>query len=155
MGYYGNMKILIHCNNGLQESISTRSLITEMYVQWAKNNGLEMKMERSTETSILFYLEGNHPQLLNENGTHRVVRISPFDEHKRRWTTFIGVVVTDDDTEPQPSESIIDNQVRTYAFLDEQSFINDYKGGNSLSGPDLLHEVVVNGKLELVWNKIA
>ncbi len=90
-----------------------------MYVNWAKNNGYEVELlDRAdneeagiTQATIAIRGESAFGYLKGEEGTHRLVRISPFNAEGKRQTSFAAV-----DVSPEVGDSsdveILDKDVR-------------------------------------------
>jgi peptide chain release factor 2 len=94
-----------------------------MYVRWAERDGYEVEIldrlegEEAGIKSVTFAVRGEYAYgyLNGENGVHRLVRISPFDQQKRRHTSFASVYVypeVDDDVEID----IVDKDLRIDTF---------------------------------------
>lgn len=72
-----------------------------MYNMWAPREGLKLEVTDEHRgdvagiQSITFRVTGRHPygMFRVERGTHRLVRLSPFDSNHRRHTSFAGVDV--------------------------------------------------------------
>jgi peptide chain release factor 2 len=72
-----------------------------MYVRWAEAHGYKVDWIEESEgegagiKSATVTIKGHNAYgwLKNENGVHRLVRISPFDANARRHTSFASVVV--------------------------------------------------------------
>lgn len=75
------------------------SMLSRMYIRWAENNGFSVSVIDSSEgdeaglKSISLQIEGDYAcgYLRGEKGTHRLVRISPFNAQGKRQTSFAGV----------------------------------------------------------------
>jgi len=73
-----------------------------MYLRWAERQGFKTEMndyqdgEEAGIKSATFTVTGEfaYGQLGGETGVHRLVRISPFDQAKRRHTSFASVFVS-------------------------------------------------------------
>src|SRR5439155_11504848 len=80
-----------------------------MYLRWAEREGFETVLndyqpgEEAGMKSATFTVNGEYAfgLLTSEIGVHRLVRISPFDQAKRRHTSFASVFVS-----PEIDESI-------------------------------------------------
>src|SRR5690606_5354259 len=83
-------------------------MLLKMYVRWAEDNGFEVEhqdYQRAEEAGIrsaTFLVRGPYAygNLRAEQGVHRLVRISPFDQQARRQTSFASLEVVpelDDD----------------------------------------------------------
>ncbi|MFO7637647.1 MAG: peptide chain release factor 2 [Clostridia bacterium] len=96
-----NAILTLHAGAGGTEAQDWVEMLLRMYTRWA-----ETRNYRSTVTDILYgdeagiksvtvRIEGEHAYgyLKEENGVHRLVRISPFDSSGRRHTSFASVEV--------------------------------------------------------------
>ena len=76
-------------------------MLIRMYVRWAEAHGYKVEWVEESEgegagiKSATVVIKGHNAYgwLKNENGVHRLVRISPFDANARRHTSFASVVV--------------------------------------------------------------
>ncbi len=91
----------IHSGAGGTEACDWVSMLFRMYSMWAERNGFSLEImdiqagDEAGLKSITFSVKGEfaYGYLKNENGVHRLVRISPFDANKRRHTSFASVSV--------------------------------------------------------------
>lgn len=92
----------INAGAGGTESQDWAHILLRMYVRFCEQNNLEASMvdyqdgEEAGIKSATLFIKGKNPYglLKSEIGTHRLVRISPFDSNQRRHTSFAGVAVT-------------------------------------------------------------
>lgn len=76
-------------------------ILARMYTRWAKSSGYKVSIidesmgEEAGYKSVSFQIEGKHAYgyMQVEKGTHRLVRISPFNAQGKRQTSFAGVDV--------------------------------------------------------------
>ena len=76
-------------------------ILLRMYSRWASNNQMTLLINELSEgdeagiKSVNFEINGKYAYgyLQNEKGTHRLVRISPFNANGKRQTSFAGVEV--------------------------------------------------------------
>ncbi len=111
----------IHSGAGGTDAQDWAEMLLRMYRRWAENSGFALEIESVTEgqeagiLSAEFTVKGRYAfgMLKAERGTHRLVRISPFDNNARRQTAFAGLSVVpmledDGDVEIDDKELRID-----------------------------------------------
>jgi peptide chain release factor 2 len=104
-----NAIVTIHPGAGGTESQDWADMLLRMYLRWAEREGFETVIydyqpgEEAGVKSVTFAVNGEYAfgLLTSEIGVHRLVRISPFDQAKRRHTSFASVYVS-----PEIDESI-------------------------------------------------
>jgi peptide chain release factor 2 len=104
-----NAIVTIHPGAGGTESQDWAEMLMRMYLRWAEREGFEAVLndyqagEEAGIKSATFTVNGEYAfgMLTSEIGVHRLVRISPFDQAKRRHTSFASVFVS-----PEIDESI-------------------------------------------------
>jgi peptide chain release factor 2 len=104
-----NAIITIHPGAGGTESQDWAEMLMRMYLRWAERQGFSTVLndyqpgEEAGIKSATFSVSGDYAfgMLTSEIGVHRLVRISPFDQAKRRHTSFASVYVS-----PEIDESI-------------------------------------------------
>jgi len=104
-----NAIVTIHPGAGGTESQDWAEMLLRMYLRWAERQGFEAALndyqpgEEAGLKSGTFTVTGDYAYglLTSEIGVHRLVRISPFDQAKRRHTSFASVFVA-----PEIDESI-------------------------------------------------
>jgi peptide chain release factor 2 len=122
--YDGNDAVAtLHAGAGGTESQDWAEMLLRMYLRWAESEGLEVELdevlpgEEAGIKSATFIMHGpNAYGLLSaERGVHRLVRISPFDQQKRRHTSFASLDVIplleetdEEDIEIDPKDLRID-----------------------------------------------
>ena len=117
----GPAYLSIHAGAGGTEAQDWAAMLLRMYVRWAEKKNYKVSMMDTTEgeeagiKSVTIEIDGPNAYglLKSERGTHRLVRISPFDSNARRHTSFAKVEVVpvldeDIDIEINPSEIQID-----------------------------------------------
>lgn len=113
----------VHAGEGGTDSQDWAEMLLRMYQRWAEREGYKAELVEVTpgeEAGIkgaTMTLEGRHAygMLAAERGVHRLVRISPFDQAKRRHTSFASVDVipeVEDDVEVEVDPD--DLRVDTY-----------------------------------------
>jgi peptide chain release factor 2 len=101
--------VTIHPGAGGTESQDWADMLLRMYLRWAERQGFQTVLndyqpgEEAGLKSATFTVTGEYAYglLTSEIGVHRLVRISPFDQAKRRHTSFASVYVS-----PEIDESI-------------------------------------------------
>jgi peptide chain release factor 2 len=91
----------VHAGAGGTESQDWAGMLLRMYVRWAEAHDYKVEWIEESEgegagiKSATVTIKGHNAYgwLKNENGVHRLVRISPFDSNARRHTSFASVVV--------------------------------------------------------------
>ncbi len=91
----------VHAGAGGTESQDWAGMLMRMYVRWAEAHGYKVEWIEESEgegaglKSATVMIKGHNAYgwLKNENGVHRLVRISPFDANARRHTSFASVVI--------------------------------------------------------------
>lgn len=104
-----NAIVTIHPGAGGTESQDWADMLLRMYLRWAERQGFQTVLndyqpgEEAGMKSATFSVNGDYAYglLTSEIGVHRLVRISPFDQAKRRHTSFASVFVS-----PEIDESI-------------------------------------------------
>ena len=97
-----NAIVTVHPGAGGTESQDWAEMLMRMYLRWAEQQGFKTEMndyqdgEEAGIKSATFTITGEYAfgQLSGETGVHRLVRISPFDQAKRRHTSFASVFVS-------------------------------------------------------------
>jgi len=116
-----NAIVSIHSGSGGTEAQDWAEMLMRMVFKYCESKKWkitvldEAKGQEAGLKSIFFRVEGDYAygHLKSEHGTHRLVRISPFDSNKRRHTSFASVFVypeIDDDIviDINPSDLKID-----------------------------------------------
>jgi len=93
--------VQINAKDGGVDAQDWSEMLLRMYQRWAERRGIEFELDDvspGTEAGILsaeFTLKGRYAYglMVAERGTHRLVRISPFDNQGRRQTSFASVQV--------------------------------------------------------------
>ncbi|HLV95635.1 MAG TPA: peptide chain release factor 2 [Candidatus Acidoferrales bacterium] len=94
-----NAILTIKPGAGGTESQDWAEMLLRMYLRWAESKGFRANVLDSTPgeeagiKSATVQIEGENAygMLSGENGVHRLVRISPFDQAARRHTSFASV----------------------------------------------------------------
>jgi peptide chain release factor 2 len=96
-----NAIVTIHPGAGGTESQDWAEMLLRMYTKWSERRGFRREVfdfqpgEQAGIKSVTVALTGDYAYGLMsaEAGVHRLVRISPFDQDKRRHTSFASVFV--------------------------------------------------------------
>ena len=97
-----NAIVTIHAGAGGVDSQDWADMLLRMYLRWAERKGFPTVVydyqpaEEAGIKSATFGVNGQYAfgLLTSEIGVHRLVRISPFDQAKRRHTSFASVFVS-------------------------------------------------------------
>ena len=97
-----NAILTVHPGAGGTESQDWADMLLRMYIRWAERQGFKAEVndyqdgEEAGLKSATITISGEFAfgQLSGETGIHRLVRISPFDQAKRRHTSFASVFVS-------------------------------------------------------------
>jgi peptide chain release factor 2 len=97
-----NAIVTIHPGAGGVDSQDWADMLLRMYLRWAERQGFQTEVndyqpaEEAGVKSVTFTVIGSYAfgLLTSEIGVHRLVRISPFDQAKRRHTSFASVFVS-------------------------------------------------------------
>jgi peptide chain release factor 2 len=93
--------VQINAKDGGVDAQDWSEILLRMYSRWAERRGFTVEVDavsEGTEAGILsaeFTIHGRYAYglMTSERGTHRLVRISPFDNQGRRQTSFAAVQV--------------------------------------------------------------
>src|SRR6202050_1957952 len=132
-----NAIVTIHPGAGGTESQDWADMLLRMYLRWAERQGFETVLydyqpgEEAGLKSVTFSVTGQYAfgYLTSEIGVHRLVRISPFDQAKRRHTSFASVYVSPE----------IDDSIEVVTKTDEiriDTYRSSGKGGQHVKTTD-------------------
>jgi peptide chain release factor 2 len=113
--------VAISAGVGGTDAADWAQMLVRMYLRWAERHGFRAEIVETTPgdeagiRSATLTIEGPYAYgyLKTERGTHRLVRISPFDFQKRRQTSFALVdptpqIESDTEVEVRPEDLRID-----------------------------------------------
>src|ERR1700677_657719 len=118
-----NAIVTVHPGAGGTESQDWAEMLMRMYLRWAEQQGFKTEIndlqdgDEAGIKSAPFPIAGEYAfgQLAGESGVHRLVRISPFDQAKRRHTSFASVYVSPEiDDSIQVDLKVEDLRIDTY-----------------------------------------
>jgi len=97
----GDAVISINAGAGGTDAQDWVEILFRMYSRWSDAHSMKLTVNELSEgeeaglKSITFEIEGKYAYgyLQNEKGTHRLVRISPFNANGKRQTSFAGIEV--------------------------------------------------------------
>jgi peptide chain release factor 2 len=102
-GPYDEREALVTINSqaGGVDAADWAQMLQRMYLRWAERHGYPTEVYETSyaeeagikSTSFAVKAPFAYGTLRGEHGTHRLVRISPFDNQNRRQTSFAGVDV--------------------------------------------------------------
>ncbi len=120
--------LTVSAGAGGTDAADWAAMLTRMYLRWSERRGLRAELldttpaeEAGMKSATLSVAGTNSFGLLRtERGTHRLVRISPFDFQKRRHTSFalvdvIPQVATETEVEIRPEDLKVDTYRATGA----------------------------------------
>ncbi len=103
--------LTIHAGSGGDDAQDWAQMLLRMYLRWGEQNDqkaevIEVSPAESGihSATVLFQASQSYGLLRSERGVHRLVRISPFDQAKRRHTSFAKVDVVPELAEAQQVE---------------------------------------------------
>ena len=128
-----NAIVAVHAGSGGTEAQDWAEMLLRMVLRYCEKKGWKTTMldeSRAAEAGIksaVFRVEGRYAygHLKSEHGTHRLVRISPFDAEKMRHTSFALIEVI---PEIETAEIALDEK-----DLRIDTFMSGGKGGQSVN----------------------
>ncbi|WP_143703319.1 peptide chain release factor 2 [Prochlorococcus marinus] len=102
-GQYDKEGVVLSINAGAggTDAQDWAQMLLRMYTRWADDHGMKVTVDELSEgeeagiKSATLEIDGRYAYgyLQNEKGTHRLVRISPFNANGKRQTSFAGVEI--------------------------------------------------------------
>lgn len=128
-----NAIVTFHAGSGGTEAQDWTEMLVRMILRYAENKGWKAELLEETRgqeagiKSAMFRISGRYAygQLQSEHGTHRLVRISPFDAESMRHTSFALIEVI---PEIASTDYVIDPK-----DLRIDTFMAGGKGGQSVN----------------------
>lgn len=116
--------VTIRSGAGGVDAADWAQMLLRMYLRWAERHGYKAKVmdtsyaEEAGIKSATFQVDAPYAygRLSVEGGTHRLVRISPFDNQSRRQTSFAAVEVVPL-VEPTDHIDIPDTDIRVDTYM--------------------------------------
>jgi peptide chain release factor 2 len=98
----GDAVVTVQAGGGGTEAQDWAEILLRMYLRWAERRGFQTEIleaspgEEAGLKSATMTVKGENAYgtLKAERGTHRLVRMSPYDQAHRRHTSFAGVIVS-------------------------------------------------------------
>jgi len=114
--------VQINAKDGGVDAQDFAEMLLRMYARWAEQRGFDITLNYESEgveagiNSAEFTLKGRYAYglMTSERGTHRLVRISPFDNQGRRQTSFAAVQVWPELDEPDVEVSEADIRMEVF-----------------------------------------
>jgi peptide chain release factor 2 len=119
----GDAVVTVQAGGGGTEAQDWAEMLLRMYLRWSERRGFQTELleaspgEEAGLKSATMTVKGENAYgtLKAERGTHRLVRLSPYDQAHRRHTSFAGVIVSPllpDDSDVELDEG--DLRIDTY-----------------------------------------
>jgi len=161
-----NAIVAIHAGSGGTEAQDWAEMLLRMYLRYCEKQGWQTTIldeSRGQEAGIkstVLRVVGDHAYgyLQSEHGTHRLVRISPFDAEKMRHTSFALVEVIPE-LEDDEEIKIAENDLRIDTFMSGghggQSVNTTYSAVRVVHTPTNITVSIQNEKSQLQNKKVA
>lgn len=120
-----NTFVTIQAGEGGTEAQDWAEMLSRMYLHFWEHRGWDVSEvdrqygEQAGIKSVTFHVKGEYAfgYMRAEAGTHRLVRISPFNSQGKRMTSFAGVDITPEFAESDSGEEIPEVDLDIMAFV--------------------------------------
>ena len=120
-----NCFVTIQAGAGGTEAQDWADMLTRMYLYFWENRGWDVSEvdrqygEQAGIKSATYYVKADYAfgYMRSEHGTHRLVRISPFNAQAKRQTSFAGVSVEPEFPASETSSEIPEGDLEIVAFV--------------------------------------
>ena len=120
-----NCYVTIQAGAGGTEAQDWADMLSRMYLYYWERRGWDVSEvdrqygEQAGIKSVTFYVKGEYAfgYMRVEHGTHRLVRISPFNAQAKRQTSFAGVSVEPEFPEAETGKEIPEADLDIVAFV--------------------------------------
>ena len=116
--------VVVKSGAGGTEAQDWANMLFRSYIRWAERSGFKVDIldiqegQQAGISSAEFVIRGEraYGMMLPENGVHRLVRTSPFDNNSRRQTSFASLEVVPEVPEEEIDIQLLDSEVRVDVY---------------------------------------
>lgn len=116
--------VVVKSGAGGTEAQDWANMLFRSYIRWAERSGFKVDIldiqegQQAGISSAEFVIRGEraYGMMSPENGVHRLVRTSPFDNNNRRQTSFASLEVVPEVPEEEIDIQILDSEVRVDVY---------------------------------------